>query len=321
MTEVLVSLPKFSQLSSRVWRILGLNPGKFTLQGTNTYLLGTGAQKILLDCGEGKPEYLSHLETSLQQINPDAYISDIIISHGHRDHWGGLNDILTSKTLTRKSPIRIHKYPIPEGQHILLYHHHMKEFSYDTHDLKDHQIFTVEGVTLEVIYTPGHTADHCTFWLKEEESLFTADCVLGQGTAVFDDLSDYINGLQRLIRLKPKRLYPGHGPIIDHQESAISRIQEYIRHRLERENQILDMFREKAALSPLDIVQTIYKGYPESLHLPAARGIVFHLIKLQRDGKVSTSFDLNELDPENFSNILNQKWVLNKQLKLTSVYK
>ncbi|KAI7890824.1 beta-lactamase-like protein 2-like protein, partial [Mucor mucedo] len=278
----LANIPKFSQLSSRVWRVLGLNPGKFTLQGTNTYLLGAGAQKILLDCGEGKAEYLGLLETSIQDTHPDAYISDIIISHGHGDHWGGLNDILNSTRLNPHKNIKVHKFPLPLGCHM----DHLDRFPKDiqVNDLTDNQIFKAQDVTLKVVYTPGHTKDHCTFWLDEEKSIFTADCVLGQGTAVFEDLSEYIDGLSKLVTLKPTQLYPGHGPLI---ENGIEKIKEYIHHRLERENQIIQLFTStKHSWTPMGIVEELYKDYPESLHLPAARGIVLHLQKLQRDGKV-----------------------------------
>ncbi|CAO3693777.1 unnamed protein product [Rhizopus stolonifer] len=278
MAEALAVLPSFSKLSSRVWRVLGLNPGKFTLQGTNTYLLGTGARKILIDCGQGLPEYLPHLQHSLKQTQEDAYISDIIISHGHADHWGGLQDILSS-TLATAHPIQVHKYPLPKGYTL----DHMKKFpTIPTLPLTDQQIFKTDGVTLQVIYTPGHTQDHCTFWLAEEQALFTADCVLGQGTAVFEDLSTYIQGLQRLIQKNPLRLYPGHGPLV---EPGLPKIQEYIKHRLLRENQIIELLK-RGPKSTMEIVRVLYRDYPESLHLPASRSILLHLEKLKTEDQV-----------------------------------
>lgn len=83
------------------------------------------------------------------------------------------------------------------------------------HELKNQQIFHTDGATLEVVHTPGHTTDHCILVLKETQDVFSGDCILGEGTAVFEDLFDYMKSLENIIDINPSTIFPGHGNVVE----------------------------------------------------------------------------------------------------------
>lgn len=267
MAGQLVHLPEVERLSPICIRVLGGNPGKFSLQGTNTYILGSGRQRLLIDTGEGKPSWIAAIKRTL--VDEDATISEALITHWHGDHQGGIGDLLAWSPETK-----VYKNQPDKGQL----------------DVVDGQRFEVEGATLTAFHTPGHAVDHVVFVLDQEDAMFTADNVLGQGTAVFEDLATYLASLERMKTLFNAKAYPGHGPVIG---DGPARIQEYIAHRQQREDQITQTLSSTnketgtAAWGPIELVKVIYHDVPEKLHLAAQGGVVQVLHKLEKEGRAS----------------------------------
>jgi hypothetical protein len=96
------------------------------------------------------------------------------------------------------------------------------------------------------------------------------------------------------------RGYPGHGAVL---ENTSSRITEYIKHRQQREDEVLRVLRygkldvdnleeegspgKKKTWTPIELVRVIYRDVPENLHLPASNGILLVLEKLREEGRVA----------------------------------
>jgi glyoxylase-like metal-dependent hydrolase (beta-lactamase superfamily II) len=227
------------------------NPSEWTgPTGNNTWLL-TGREPALVDAGTGEPSHLDALERALD----GASLIRVFITHWHPDHVKGLPAL--KDRWPRVIVVERAGEPVPAG----------------------------DGV-LEIIATPGHSPDHLCFFDRAAGDLYCGDLARMGGTIVIPsrkggDLRAYLASLRLVRELAPRRLLPGHGPIVD---DPVALMDKYIAHRAEREQQILKAMLDGARTVD-DIVRRVYPMLPASLSEAAADSVRAHLAKLRDDGR------------------------------------
>lgn len=229
------------------------NPSDWTgPTGNNTWLVA-GREPALIDAGTGLAE---HVETVARALD-GAPLKRVLITHWHPDHVRGLPALKARW----KDLVVVESGSVP--------------------------VIAGDGV-LEIVPTPGHAPDHLCFFDRESGDLYCGDLVRRGGTIVIPaskggDLRAYLASLRRVRDLAPRRLLPGHGPIID---DPIAVIDEYIAHREQREQQILQAMLDGARTVP-EIVRRVYPALPPSLSDAAAESVRAHLVKLRDEGRAS----------------------------------
>src|SRR6185295_9668925 len=206
------------------------------------------------------------------------------VSHHHRDHTGNL------RWLRDEFKAEVH---VPAATESLL-SDALPESG--VHYLKDEATIEVSGaVKLQMMLTPGHSVDSVCYYLEDEGILFTGDTILGASTTTITDLAAYMQTLARLKALPNlKVICPGHGPLIYDPYDVID---DYIRRREVREQELIDLLAEGPDLTSWSMVEKLYTAVDKRLWRAADRVVQTHLRKLIDEGKVTATAGVARTGP------------------------
>jgi len=251
----------------RVVHVRAQNPGPFTLEGTNTYVVSDAEGTWVVDPGPALPEHLAAVVAVVEASG--APWRGVLLTHDHADHAEGVPELLRR---TGAAPV------------------HAARGAVDVR-LADGEVtgpFTV-------VATPGHAPDHLAFVAGEE--LFSGDAVLGRGSVFLwpspGALRGYLAALERLRAMALMRLHPGHGPSGG---DARARLTEYLAHRAAREERLVAALAggHRTAEALLDAA---WSEVPAVLRPAAAVTLAAHLDKLGEERRLPEGVERPAIAP------------------------
>jgi glyoxylase-like metal-dependent hydrolase (beta-lactamase superfamily II) len=229
----------------------------------------------------------AHIAALLDAVRGET-VSHIFVTHTHRDHSPAAARIkaATGAEILAEGPHRPSR-PLHVGEAVRLDASGDMDFRPDV-ALADGAIVAGPDWTIEAVATPGHTANHMAFALKERGVLFCGDHVMAWSTPVVAPpdgaMGDYMASLEKL-RARPEQIYlPGHGGAI---ADGPRFVRAFIHHRRAREASILRRLGHGETDIPT-LVQAIYVGLDPRLVKAAGLSVLAHLEDLVARGVVAT---------------------------------
>ena len=184
------------QVTANVARILAPNPSAWTLEGTNTWVVGTpeSSERAVIDPGPVDEGHLDRIVASLGGRS----LTQIWLTHSHGDHAAA------ASTLAARTGATVYTSRTRGEQH----------------RVSDGEEYLLGGVRMRVLAIPGHTLDSLGFELVDEDVVFTGDTILGKGSSMVGPglrapLLATLARLENLAEGRPLRGFPGHGEILD----------------------------------------------------------------------------------------------------------
>jgi glyoxylase-like metal-dependent hydrolase (beta-lactamase superfamily II)/8-oxo-dGTP pyrophosphatase MutT (NUDIX family) len=263
-------------------------PTKPPATHTNCYLIYSSSEIFVIDPGSPYEDEQLALAGCLDDlISGGRTVAEIILTHVHPDHVAGVNAL--NDRLEQQ-----HNARVSVAAHRLTAESLKGHISFDRY-IEDDEMLELKGepaIKLRALYTPGHARGHLCFYDERTGALISGDNIVGFGSVLIDppegNMREYLESLDRMRALPNlSALFGGHGPAI---ANPYEKINEYITHRLQREELILEAVRE-GATTPKEIVARAYTDVSPKAYAMAERAVLAHLEKLEADGLVTRTGD------------------------------
>jgi recombination protein RecT len=292
------------QLLKHVARLTAPNPSVMTGPGTNSYIVGTAETGyVVIDPG---PDIAAHVQRLFDATAGNIHA--IVCTHSHADHSPAAKPLqaLCARAGREVKIVGIASQPTA------------RESAYFSPDvdlltlLKSEQTIhipcaqTIENalkITLKVIHTPGHAANHICLVLEEDGLLFSGDHILNGSTTVIDppdgDMTAYLDSLDMLAAACDAHdirfILPAHGYVLSACDARLGssgdapetqggarRVIEALKaHRLKREAKVAAAMKIKPGATVEELVPLAYDDVDSRLWPIAARSLTAHVQRLQ----------------------------------------